>query len=119
MRTWEGWAYLASVMDLASRRIVGWAIADRMEASLVVDAMAMALADRRPPTVCCFIPTAPRRSDASGRRNTLMMEPACDGGHQAAEGDVADAGEDLFAGRPPVWQREQVQRFWVKIAEGA
>ena len=48
VRTWEGWAYLASVMDLASRRIVGWAIADHMEASLVVDAMAMALADRRP-----------------------------------------------------------------------
>ena len=49
VRTWEGWAYLASVMDLASRRIVGWAIADHMEASLVVDAMGMALADRRPP----------------------------------------------------------------------
>jgi putative transposase len=48
VRTWQGWAYLATVMDLASRRIVGWAIADHMEASLVCDAMRMALAARRP-----------------------------------------------------------------------
>ena len=39
--TWEGWAYLATVIDLASRRVVGWAIADHMEASLVCDAMNM------------------------------------------------------------------------------
>src|SRR5262245_3207459 len=54
VRTWEGWAYLATVMDLASRRIVGWAIADHMEASLVCDAMRMALADRRPPPGLLF-----------------------------------------------------------------
>jgi len=35
--TWEGWAYLATVIDLASRRVVGWAIAEHMEASLVCD----------------------------------------------------------------------------------
>jgi transposase InsO family protein len=48
VRTWQGWAYLASVIDLASRRVVGWAIADHMESSLVCDAMRMALAVRRP-----------------------------------------------------------------------
>jgi putative transposase len=48
VRTWEGWAYLATVIDLASRRVVGWAMADHMEASLVCDAMKMALAARRP-----------------------------------------------------------------------
>jgi transposase InsO family protein len=48
VRTWEGWAYLATVIDLASRRVVGWAMADHMEASLVCDAMRMALAARRP-----------------------------------------------------------------------
>jgi len=46
--TWEGWAYLASVIDLASRRVVGWQIADHMEASLVCDALEMALDARRP-----------------------------------------------------------------------
>ena len=48
IRTWEGWAYLATVIDLASRRVVGWAIADHMETSLVADALRMAIADRQP-----------------------------------------------------------------------
>jgi transposase InsO family protein len=46
--TWEGWAYLATVIDLASRRVVGWAIADHLQASLVCDALNMAIAARRP-----------------------------------------------------------------------
>jgi putative transposase len=48
IRTWEGWLYLASVMDLYSRRIVGWALADHLRAELVVDALAMAVTHRRP-----------------------------------------------------------------------
>ncbi len=39
IRTWEGWLYLASVMDCYSRRIVGWAMADHLHADLVVDAL--------------------------------------------------------------------------------
>ncbi len=38
--TWEGFAYLATVIDLASRRVVGWAIADHMRTELVEDALA-------------------------------------------------------------------------------
>lgn len=48
VRTWEGWLYLATVIDLASRRVVGWAMADHMESALVCDALAMAIASRRP-----------------------------------------------------------------------
>jgi transposase InsO family protein len=46
--TWEGWLYLATVIDLASRRVVGWAMADHMRAELVCDALRMALDARRP-----------------------------------------------------------------------
>jgi len=46
--TWEGWAYLATVIDLASRRVVGWALADHMRAELVEDALTMAFANRAP-----------------------------------------------------------------------
>jgi transposase InsO family protein len=48
VRTWEGWLYLASVIDLASRRVVGFAMADHMRADLVCDALQMALEQRQP-----------------------------------------------------------------------
>jgi transposase InsO family protein len=40
--TVEGWLYLAVVLDLYSRRVLGWAIAERMTATLVCDALTMA-----------------------------------------------------------------------------
>ena len=48
IRTWEGWLYLATVIDLASRRVVGWAMAEHMRAELVCDALRMAIKNRRP-----------------------------------------------------------------------
>jgi transposase InsO family protein len=48
IRTWEGWLYLATVIDLASRRVVGWAMTDHMRAELVCDALRMAIDARRP-----------------------------------------------------------------------
>lgn len=44
-----GWLYLAIVMDLFSRRIVGWSMSDTIDSVLVQSAMEMALSDRRPP----------------------------------------------------------------------
>jgi putative transposase len=48
VRTWQGWLYLAAVMDCYSRRIVGWSMRPDLEAELVVDALEMAIARRRP-----------------------------------------------------------------------
>lgn len=48
IRTSQGWAYLATVIDLASRRVVGFAVADHMRSSLIEEAMTMALTSRRP-----------------------------------------------------------------------
>jgi transposase InsO family protein len=46
--TAEGWLYLAVVIDLFSRRVVGWAMSHRMKSELVCDALRMALFRRRP-----------------------------------------------------------------------
>jgi putative transposase len=46
--SWEGWLYLAAVQDAYSRTIVGWAMGSHKRAELVVDALQMALARRRP-----------------------------------------------------------------------
>lgn len=47
IRTWQGWAYLAVVLDVYTRRIVGWQLAPHMRQSLVTDAFEMALAARQ------------------------------------------------------------------------
>ena len=46
--TREGWLFLAVVLDLRSRRVVGWAMRETMETELVLAALHTALADRRP-----------------------------------------------------------------------
>ncbi len=46
--TGEGWLYLAGVIDLCSRKVVGWSMADHMRTDLVSDALSMALARRQP-----------------------------------------------------------------------
>lgn len=48
LRTRTGWLYLAVVIDLYSRRVVGWALRPRMKASLVCDAFDMAVRSRKP-----------------------------------------------------------------------
>jgi putative transposase len=47
IRTWQGWSYLAIVLDVYTRRIVGWQLASHMRQSLVSDALDMALAARQ------------------------------------------------------------------------
>lgn len=49
IRTLSGWLYLAVVLDLYSRKVVGWAMAPNMPAELVCTALQIAIAQRRPP----------------------------------------------------------------------
>lgn len=51
--TAEGWLYLAVVLDLYSRRIVGWAMSDSLHRQLVINAVQMALAAVTRPRACC------------------------------------------------------------------
>jgi putative transposase len=48
VKTWEGWLYLAVVIDLFSRRVVGWAVRDHLRTELVTDAIVMAIGKRVP-----------------------------------------------------------------------
>ena len=48
IHTWEGWLYLATVIDLSSRRVVGWATADHLRTDLVEQALRNAIRARRP-----------------------------------------------------------------------
>lgn len=50
--TREGWLYLAVILDLHSRRVIGWAVSNRMKRDLAIRALNMAIALRRPPKGC-------------------------------------------------------------------
>jgi len=63
--TAEGWLYLAVVLDLYSRRVVGWAMAERLETPLVLSALRLALGRRRPPA--CLLHHSDRGSQYASR----------------------------------------------------
>ncbi len=50
--TREGWLYLAVILDLHSRRVIGWAVSNRMKWDLAIRALKMAIAFRSPPKGC-------------------------------------------------------------------
>jgi transposase InsO family protein len=52
--TREGWLYLAVILDLHSRRVIGWAVSDRRKRDLAIRALKMAIALRSPPRGCIF-----------------------------------------------------------------
>jgi putative transposase len=47
--TLKGWLYLAVILDLFSRRVIGWSLSERLERGIALDALKLALQDRRPP----------------------------------------------------------------------
>src|SRR2546430_9488351 len=73
LATWEGWLYLATVIDIASRRVVGFALAGHLRTELVADALANAVAARDPAAGVIFhsdrgCPVHLRRLRCPGRR---------------------------------------------------
>jgi putative transposase len=92
LRTWEGWLYLAAIQDAFSRRIVGWAMAKHMCAELVVDALQMALARRRP------APGLIHHSDQGSQFVSLAFgQQARDAGIAVSMGSRGDAYDNAVA----------------------
>ena len=88
IRTGEGWLYLAAVQDLFSRRILGWAMEPHMRQELVVDALQMAVAARRPPEGTIH------HSDHGGQYISLALGQTC---HDAG---IAQSGPSRVRRRP-------------------
>lgn len=57
------WQYLAVVLDLFARRVVGWALSGKPDADLVIKALDMAYEQRGKPQVCCSTPTRARNME--------------------------------------------------------
>ena len=92
LRSWEGWLYLAAVQDAYSRAIVGWSMAEHMRTQLVTDALAMALARRRPQ------PGLVHHSDQGSQYVSLGFgQAARDAGIAISMGSCGDAYDNAVA----------------------
>jgi putative transposase len=65
--TWEGWLFLAVIMDACTKRIVGWSMRDDLKADIVIDALGMATTMRRPQ------PGLVHHSDRGGQYRSLAF----------------------------------------------
>jgi transposase InsO family protein len=54
IQTVDGWVYTATVIDLHSRKVVGYAVADHLRTNLIIEALAAALVTRKPPKSVIF-----------------------------------------------------------------
>jgi len=88
--TWAGFLYLAVVLDVWSRRIVGWAMATHLRTELVLEALDMALVQRRPKDVIHHSDQGSQYTSlAFGRRCKLM-------GIRSSMGSVGDAYDNAM-----------------------
>ena len=90
--TGEGWLYLATVLDVWSRRVVGWAMGDRSRAALVVDALNMAVGNQCPGMGVVH------HSDRGAQYTSLAFSQRCrDAGIAPSMGSVGDAYDNALA----------------------
>jgi putative transposase len=88
--TWAGFLYLAVVLDVWSRRIVGWAMATHLRSELVLDALNMAIAQRRPAGVI-------HHSDQGSQYTSVAFGLRCkEAGVRPSMGSVGDCYDNAM-----------------------
>ncbi len=89
--TWAGFLFLSVVLDAFSRRIVGWAMATHLKTELVLDALEMAITQRRPEEVI-------HHSDHGSQYTSLAFGKRCgEMGVRPSMGSVGDAYDNAMA----------------------
>lgn len=89
--TWAGFLYLATVIDVFSRKVVGWAFGERMTADLVILALNMALMTRKPESVI-------HHSDQGSQYTSIAFGSRCkEMGVRPSMGTVGDAYDNAMA----------------------
>jgi len=89
--TWAGFLYLAVVLDVFSRRIVGWSMSTTLHTTVVLDALSMALAMRRPRGVI-------HHSDQGAQYTSIEFGNRCrEAGVRPSMGSVGDAYDNAMA----------------------
>ena len=90
VRTWAGFLYLAVVLDAWSRRVVGWSMASHLRTELVLDALNMAIWQRRPRGVV-------HHSDQGSQYTSIAFGTRCkETGVRPSTGSVGDAYDNAL-----------------------
>jgi putative transposase len=97
IRTWQGWLYLAVVMDLFSRKIVGWSMRPTIARKLVLDAVLMAVRRRRPRGTVIHSDQGSQYGSDDWRRfcKTNHLEPS-----MSRRGNCWDTQSRIYTERP-------------------
>jgi putative transposase len=89
--TWQGFIYLAAVTDVFSRKVVGWQFGERMTSDLVLDALSMAVTQRKPANVI-------HHSDQGSQYTSIAFGNRCkEMGVRPSMGTVGDAYDNAMA----------------------
>lgn len=89
--TWSGWLYLAMVLDVYSRKVVGWAMDTNMRTELILDALQMAVTQRQPIGVI-------HHSDRGSQYTSYAFGKRCrEAGIMPSMGSVGDAYDNAMA----------------------
>ena len=89
--TWSGWLYLAMVLDVYSRKIVGWSMGTHMRTELILDALQMAVTQRQPRGVI-------HHSDRGSQYTSYAFGKRCpEAGIMPSMGSVGDAYDNAMA----------------------
>ena len=97
--TWQGWLYVAFVIDVFARRIVGWRVSSSMRTDFVLDALEQALYDRQPERNRSLIHHSDRGSQYVSIRYSERLSEA---GIEPSVGSKGDS-YDLRLGRDDQW----------------
>ena len=92
--TWQGWLYVAFVVDVYARRIVGWRVSSRMQTDFVLDALEQALYDRQPERSDALIHHSDRGSQYVSIRYTERLAEA---GIEPSVGSRGDSYDNALA----------------------
>ncbi len=95
--TWTGWVYVASVFDVASRRILGWRAATSMATPLVLDCLEQALWSRRREGVESFAGLTHHTDAGSVYTSIAFTDRLIDEGIDPSVGSVGDAYDNALA----------------------
>jgi transposase InsO family protein len=112
--TWQGFAYVAFVIDVFARRIVGWRASRTASAGFVLDALEQAIHQRR--INWSIIRIAGPKADSIGRRNGSKLEVVMTIRKRAS--DRSSREKVSSPGRPKAAHRAQHVLFWRLIGKG-